>query len=190
MNQPASRFAFKSPGLEVEFEGPEAFISAQVEHLKERIAAALARPAPGPGTTPAASGASAVSTVSAVSAVSAASGAEPQAAAGSAAETGPEGAPTLDQFYRRARSREGRGALQETILIFAYFLKEYRGKDDFSIDNLNACFSLVGAAPPRSLANTLGIMKRNQKFFHSGARRGHYALTEKGIAYVKRLIGA
>ena len=100
------------------------------------------------------------------------------------------GEPTLEQFYRRAKSREGRGALQETILIFAYFLREYRGKEDFSIENLNACFSLVGVAPPKSLANTLGIMKRNQKFFHAGSRRGHYALTEKGIAYVRRLIGA
>ena len=86
--------------------------------------------------------------------------------------------------------RIARGALQETILIFAYFLREYRGKEDFSIENLNACFSLVGVAPPKSLANTLGIMKRNQKFFHAGSRRGHYTLTDKGVAYVRRLIGA
>ena len=76
------------------------------------------------------------------------------------------------------------------ILIFAYFLREYRGKEEFGIENLNACFSLVGVTPPKSLANTMGIMKRSLKFFHSGSRRGQYALTDKGIAYVKRLVGS
>jgi hypothetical protein len=76
------------------------------------------------------------------------------------------------------------------ILIFAYFLREYRGKEEFGIENLNACFSLVGVTPPKSLANTMGIMKRAQKFFHAGSRRGQYALTDRGVAYVKRLVGA
>ena len=33
----ASRFRFKSKGLEVEFEGPEEFISAQIEHMKPTL---------------------------------------------------------------------------------------------------------------------------------------------------------
>ena len=108
-----------------------------------------------------------------------------------AAATPPEEPlPSLDEFHKRVRSREGRGALQETILIFAYYLAEYRHKDHFSIEDLSACFALVGVAPPKSLANTLGIMKRNQRFFDAGSRRGQYTLTEKGIAYVRRLIGA
>ncbi len=160
MQQTDARFVFRSQDLEVEFEGRVEFVAGQIEHLKASVLAQAGKTA-----------------------------ARPAVVAPKGGAKGSE-APSLEQFYRRARSREGRGALQETILIFAYFLREYRGKDDFSIENLNACFSLVGAAPPRSLANTLGIMKRNQKFFHAGSRRGHYQLTEKGVGYVRRLIGA
>jgi hypothetical protein len=165
-----ARFRFKSKGLEVEFEGKDDFLSAQIEHLKPAFERELAR----------LSGEASKS----------AGGATPAAAATAAAEQGAPGAPSIEEFYRRAKSREGRGALQEMILIFAYFLREYRGKEEFGIENLNACFSLVGVTPPKSLANTMGIMKRTLKFFHSGSRRGQYALTDKGVAYVKRLVGS
>ena len=165
-----ARFRFKSKGLEVEFEGEDGFISAQIEHLKPAFERELARMAAEASKSGGASEAASV--------------------AASAAGGGAEGAPSIEEFYRRAKSREGRGALQEMILIFAYFLREYRGKEEFGIENLNACFSLVGVTPPKSLANTMGIMKRTLKFFHSGSRRGQYALTDRGVAYVKRLVGA
>ena len=164
-NLPA-RFQFKSKGLEVEFEGREDFLEAQIAHLKPALERELKRLS------------------------DETHGAAEPASAAPAAPAAASGSPTLEEFYRRAKGREGRGALQEMILIFAYFLREYRGKEEFGIENLNACFSLVGVTPPKSLANTMGIMKRTQKFFHSGSRRGQYALNEKGIAYVRRLIGA
>jgi hypothetical protein len=166
-----ARFRFKSKGLEVEFEGEDSFISAQIEHLKPAFERELARMA---------------------AEASSAAGAAEAKAAGAAGASGGDasGAPSIEEFYRRAKSREGRGALQEMILIFAYFLREYRGKEEFGIENLNACFSLVGVTPPKSLANTMGIMKRVLKFFTSGSRRGQYALTERGVAYVKRLVGS
>jgi hypothetical protein len=176
MSENRARFHFKSKTLEVEFEGAETFVEGQLRHL-EAAMTAEARRAGAPAAQPA------PSTPAAVAATGGGQTVAP-------ASRGSEQDPSLEQFYRRAKSREGRGALQETILIFAYFLREYRAKEDFSIENLNACFSLVGVTPPKSLANTLGIMKRNQKFFHSGIRRGHYQLTEKGVAYVRRLIGA
>jgi len=161
-----AKFRFKSKGLEVEFEGADDFLSAQIEHLKPALERELAR----------------------LAAASAPVAAATPAASGDAG--GPPGAPSIEEFYRRARSREGRGALQEMILIFAYFLREYRGKEEFGVENLNACFSLVGVTPPKSLSNTMGIMKRTLRFFTSGSRRGQYALTDKGIAYVKRLVGS
>jgi hypothetical protein len=162
-----ARFKFRSKGLEVEFEGREDFLNAEIDHLKPALERELARVAEAASATaPSGSPASAETTAS------------------------NDGGPSLEDFYRRARSREGRGALQEMILIFAYFLREYRGKEEFGIENLNACFSLVGVTPPKSLANTMGIMKRAQKFFHAGSRRGQYALTDRGVAYVKRLVGA
>ena len=166
-----ARFAFKSKGLEVEFEGGEDFLCAQIEHLKPAFERELKR-------------------LSAETAGAGVAAASAQGAPVGDGNGGPAGAPSLEDFYRRAKSREGRGALQEMIIIFAYFLREYRGKEEFGIENLNACFSLVGVTPPKSLANTMGIMKRAQKFFHSGSRRGQYALTDKGVAYVKRLVGS
>jgi hypothetical protein len=163
-----ARFKFRSKGLEVEFEGREDFLNAEIDHLKPALERELARVAE---TAPAAAGA-------------------PSPASAGASAGAESGGPSLEDFYRRAKSREGRGALQEMILIFAYFLREYRGKEEFGIENLNACFSLVGVTPPKSLANTMGIMKRAQKFFHAGSRRGQYALTDRGVAYVKRLVGA
>ncbi len=164
-------FRFEAPGLALEFEGDEAFVDAQVALVLPRVVRELGAA----GTSPAAS---------------AGAPAAPAEGGAPAPSESAAGAPSLEDFYQRARSREGRGALQETILIFAYFLREHRDKKEFSIDSLNACFSLVGATPPKSLANTLGIMKRTQRFFDSGSARGHYALTEKGVAYVRRLIGA
>jgi hypothetical protein len=197
-----SRFEFKGRGLEVEFEGQEPFVSAQIAHLKDALVRALAAtsaaPAPAAAPAPGAASAPGVAGVPGVpgvpGAVAAPASGVARAAAESAALPGRAandvaGRPGLEEFYRRAKSRDGRGALQETILIFAYFLREYRSKEEFSIENLNACFSLVGATPPKSLANTLGIMKRNQRFFQSGSRRGMYQLTDKGVGYVKRLIG-
>jgi hypothetical protein len=171
-----ARFRFKGKEIEVDFEGRDDFISAQIEHLKPAFERELKRLAD-------------------ENARSAPAGSEGDAApaAGDESATGGTGTPGsigLEDFYRRAKSREGRGALQEMVLIFAYFLREQRGKEEFGIENLNACFSLVGVTPPKSLANTMGIMKRTQKFFTSGSRRGQYTLTDKGVAYVKRLVGS
>jgi hypothetical protein len=164
-----ARFAFKGKDLDVEFEGRADFVTAQVQHFRE----AMLRSAEA-GTKPA-------------EAPAAAAAAAPAASAAPAAA--PTGTQSLEDFYKRAKSRSGRGALQETILIFAYFLRQHRDMEEFGIENLNACFSLVGVQPPKSLANTMGIMKRNLKLFHSGSRRGTYTLTEKGLAYVKKLAG-
>lgn len=166
-----ARFHFRTRGLELEFAGREDFVSSQIAHMWD----GLLRSAAAPQIT-------APQTAVAAPAPLPAPAAESAAPAASAA-------PSLEEFYRRAKSRDGRGAIQETILLFAYFLRRHRGKEEFGIDNLNACFSLVGVTPPRSLANTLGIMKRNLKLFQSGSRRGTYTLTDKGTAYVKRLIG-
>lgn len=184
-----ARFLFKGKDLEVEFEGRADFVTAQIQHFKDAFAAASAADAPRPAAAAAGTAAGAPEAPAAASSP-AGTTAAPAPGAPSAQAATKSGEVSLEQFYKNAKSRVGRGALQETILIFAYFLREHRSKEEFGIENLNACFSLVGVQPPKSLANTLGIMKRNLKFFHSGSRRGTYALTEKGNAYVKRLAGS
>ena len=192
-------FRFESPGVTVEFEGPQEFVEAQMERLAERIrheiGAALARSQGAAGGGNVAGDGSPAVDVAAAAPSPAPSPAPAPAATGGVASNDPPARPerlpppSLAEFHRRARSREGRGALQETILIFAYYMTEIRGQSELTIDDIASCFTLADAAPPRNLANTMGIMKRSQSFFDAGPGRGRYVLTEKGVAYVRRLIG-
>lgn len=181
MSHTPARFRFSSPGLDVEFEGHPDFVAGQIDHFRDRIEAELARAAEERASAPTAAASPRAETAPAAAAAVPAADAAAQPAT-------PAEPPTLEGFYRNARSREGRGALQDSILLFAYFLREYRGTDEFSVDNLTACFSVVGVAPPSSLANTLGVMRRTQKLFDSGSRRGLYRLTAKAEAYVRSII--
>jgi hypothetical protein len=153
-----ARFSFTSPEFEVEFRGSEEFVSEQVALVRPRIRMVL-------------------STLSQVEIP------EGEALAASAAER-----PSLEEFYLKAKTREGRGALQDSILIFAHYMQAHQGKHEFSIEDLNFCFDLLNIQRPKSLANTLGILKRDRRLLHSGSRRGTYALSEKGQERVQRLI--
>lgn len=164
-------FRFESRDLSVELEGPETFVEAQVARVLERIraelTAAIARDGNGRAAAAAETG-----------------GDHPAESDDAATE------PTLAEFHRRAQVRTGRGGLQDSILVFAYYLSEMRGRREFGIGDLDSCFSLADVTPPAHLANTLGVMKRAQGVLDSGDVRGRYVLTDKGVAYVRRLIGA
>jgi hypothetical protein len=157
----AARFAFRAPGFEVEFRGTEAFVREQIDRVEARLRAAMK----GAGTLPA------------------------EAAAPAAAAEEKKGGSPLEEFYLKAKTREGRGALQDSILIFAYYVIEHQRKTEFSIEDLNFCFDLLNIQRPRSLANTLGILKRDRGWLESASRRGTYTLTVKGRERVSGLIG-
>jgi hypothetical protein len=98
------------------------------------------------------------------------------------------GKTSLEVFYQGARTREGRGALQDSILIFATYMETQQDKHEFTIEDLNFCFDLMNIRRPKSLANTLGILKRDRRLLHGGSRRGAYALSEKGKERARRLL--
>ena len=155
----AARFAFTSPKFSVEFSGSEEYVTEQIAFVHPRILEILRG-----GERPA-------------------EGAEPA----------PEAMPTtgtssLEEYHSRARTREGRGALQDSILIFAQYMHEQQAKHEFSIEDLNFCFDLLNIRRPKSLANTLGILKRDRQLLHPGSRRGTYTLSEKGAERVRRLL--
>lgn len=104
-----------------------------------------------------------------------------------ASEASP-GKMSLEVFYQNARTREGRGALQDSILIFATYMEAHQNKHEFTIEDLNFCFDLLNIRRPKSLANTLGILKRDRRLLHGGSRRGAYALSEKGKERSRRLL--
>ncbi len=98
------------------------------------------------------------------------------------------GKTSLEQFYGNARTREGRGALQDSLLIFATYMQTQQNKHEFTIEDLNFCFDLMDIRRPKSLANTLGILKRDRRLLHGGSRRGAYTLSEKGKEKARRLL--
>ena len=152
-----ARFAFHSPEFSVEFHGSEEFVTAQIDLVRSRILNIL-REACG----------------------------EPEEAVARTPEVEGE-KPTLEEYFHAARVREGRGALQDSILIFAHYMQAFKSKHEFSIEDLNFCFDLLDIQRPKSLANTLGIIKRDRKLLHSGSRRGMYSLSDRGMDKVKRL---
>lgn len=164
---PEARFQFAAKDLRLEFAGTTDYVNSQVDFFRAAIRRALGYPereAPAP-------------------AAGAGSGAGPSGGADEAA-----GRSALEEFLRRVRTRVGRGALQERILLFIYYLTDVKGRNEVGTEDINFCFDLLGLERPKSLANTLGIMKRNQGLLDAGTRRGTYNVTERGRAQVQGLL--
>jgi hypothetical protein len=162
----AARFRFVSRDLRLELGGPPEYVNGQIEFFKPALRRALGYPeAPAPAPAPAPSG-------------------------GGGYPTGGEagGRSALEEFMRRVRTRVGRGALQERILLFIYYLTEVKGRNEVGTEDINFCFDLLGLERPKSLANTLGIMKRNQGLLDAGSRRGTYSVTDMGRSQVQSLL--
>lgn len=153
-----ARFFFTSPEFTVEFEGAEEFVAEQIERVRARVRAIV------------------LGTDMIVD--------PPQTP--DVIET--PGATTLEAVFAKANIREGRGALQDSILVFANYLLKNQGKHEFTIEDLNFCFDLLEHRRPKSLANTLGILKRDRRLLHAGSQRGSYTLSDKGNELVRRLL--
>ncbi len=164
---PPARFHFVSRDLRLEFSGTPEYVTAQVDMFRPAIRKVLGYAEPA---------------------------AAPAASAGAVPPPGPSsgddsaGRSALDEFLRRVRTRVGRGALQERILLFIYYLIDVKGRSEVGTEDINFCFDLLGLERPRSLANTLGIMKRNQGVLDAGTRRGTYIVTDKGQRQVQSLL--
>lgn len=91
----------------------------------------------------------------------------------------------LTSFFKARASRAGRGAIQESLLLFGYFLQEVDGQPEFSIEQLGGCFGVVGRPQPKNLHHAVGTLKRKQKWFQEGSRRGSYRLSERGRKLVR-----
>jgi len=106
-------------------------------------------------------------------------------AAAPAAAAGQEGRPSLASFYQERASRSGRGAIQEALLLFGYYLQEIEGLPEFSIEQIGGCFGVVGRPLPKNLHHAVGTLKRKHKWFQEGSKRGCYRLSERGKKLVR-----
>jgi hypothetical protein len=93
--------------------------------------------------------------------------------------------PTLEEFFNARSSRKGRGAIQESLLLFGYYLQEVEGQPEFSIEQIGACFPLVGRDMPKNLHHSVGTLKRKHGWFKEGSKRGFYSVSEAGRKLVK-----
>jgi hypothetical protein len=104
------------------------------------------------------------------------------AAAPAAAEPVKE---SLESFFAARPMREGRGAIQDRILLFIYYLQRVQGKREVSGEDILWCFQQLAIEEPKNLHNALGILKRKIKHLQEGSKRGLYSLSPEGAAYVE-----
>ncbi len=95
--------------------------------------------------------------------------------------------PTLEEFYKSRASRSGRGAIQEALLIFGFYLQDVRGQPEFSIEQIGGCFGTVGRPLPKNLHHAVGTLKRKHQWFQEGSKRGLYRLSDKGRQLIRPL---
>ena len=88
--------------------------------------------------------------------------------------------PSLAEFFAERARKEGRGAIQEALLLFGYYLQEVEGQPEFSIEQIGGCFGVVGRPPPSNLHHAVGTLKRKQGWFEEGSKRGLYRVSAEG----------
>lgn len=96
-----------------------------------------------------------------------------------------ESKPSLDEFFHSRSSRKGRGAIQEALLLFGYYLQVVDGQPEFSIEQIGACFPIVGRDMPKNLHHSVGTLKRKHGWFKEGSKRGLYVVSDRGRKLVK-----
>ena len=92
---------------------------------------------------------------------------------------------TLDQFCEARPIREGRGAIQDRILLFIYYLQKSQGKREVSGDDIQWCFQQRNITQPKNLHNALGILKRKIGYLQEGSKRGLYSMSPEGVSYLE-----
>lgn len=157
MTDPETVFRFAAEGVDLEFAGSEEFVEKQLSRFQSFLRGAV-------GVTEAA----------------------PVTAPGAAPTTVAKGPPeSLETFYAARPLREGRGAIQDRILLFIYYLQIVQGKREVSGDDILWCFQQLSIPEPKNLHNALGILKRKIKHLQEGSKRGLYSLSPEGVSYVE-----
>ena len=158
---PSTVFRFSAEGVSLEFSGTEEFVAQQVERFQRFLDQAV-------GSAPA------------QAAAAPALASSPEASAGPA-----QPKESLEAWVTARPVREGRGAIQDRILLFISFLQNVNGKREVNGDDILWCFQQLGIERPKNLHNALGILKRKLGHLGEGSRRGLYLLSPAGRAYME-----
>ncbi len=147
-------------GVAVEVEGPEPFVRGHVEFLVPFLRRTTgAGPAPGAGP-----------------------------GAGGDRAGAPSGIEGVAAWWERSVPAGVQPTLQETILIFAWYMRSYR-KTVFVSEDIRRCFQILGIDEPRSLLQILGSLKRDQGLLLNAGKRGEYMMNTTGLARAREMLG-
>ena len=148
-------------GVEIGITGPDSFVRPQMEFLApmlRRAGGGTALPAP-------------VAT-----------------AAGGAPAAVPEGIDGIGAWWETHVPPSAAPTLQDSILLFAYYMRTYR-KTVFLSEDIRRCFQVLGVEEPKSLLQILGTLKREHGLLLNAGRRGEYMMNTTGITRARDLLG-
>jgi hypothetical protein len=148
-------FRFAAEGVDLEFSGSEEFVEKQVERFRSFLRSAIGSPEAAP---------------------------VPQEAPAPAAAQNGGG---IEEFFAHRPIREGRGAIQNRILLAIYYLENVQGRREVSGNDILWCFQKLGMETPKNLHNTLGNLKRKIGHLEEGTRRGLYHLSPDGKRFIE-----
>ena len=154
-------FHVAADGVELEFAGTEAFVTRQVERFRSFLERAI-------GFVP-------------LGDADSAGAASPHANGATSALP-----PSFADFAAARPIREGRGAIQDRILLAIHHMEANAGRQGATTDDITFCFTQAGWDVPNSLHNHLGILKRKKGLLDDGAGRGLYRLSDDGRRYVEQ----
>jgi len=87
----------------------------------------------------------------------------------------------LYEFYQQKNPRNH----LKTITVFAYYLKHFEGKKEFSQADLYQCYQAIGLTPPKVLAQAIRDVRSRYRYFIKGSKRGYYTISSVGEKFVE-----
>ena len=152
-------FRFTAGEVAVEVEGAEEFVRAHVQFLAPFLRRATGLPAAPPGS-----------------------------GVNGAPATAPAGLDGVGSWWMATVPPGSDPTLQDSILLFAYYMRTYR-KTVFMSEDIRRCFQVMGIEEPRSLLQILGTLKRDHGLLLNAGRRGEYMMNTTGIARAREIVG-
>lgn len=182
--QPHTIFRFESGDVRFELEGTEEFVRRNLPVFLPFVARSVGSMTAA-ATSASASAAAPPSGAATTPSAAAAAAAAPTGAAPTAGQADPKDLPA---WWEKSVPRGTRVSLQDSILVFAYWMRGFR-KFIFTSDDIRQAFEAVGQSEPKSLLQILGTLKRDHNLILGTERRGEYMLNTTGIERVRTILG-
>jgi hypothetical protein len=111
-----------------------------------------------------------------------------QRGGGAAGRAGASGPTDLTTWYGRHVPEGARLTMQDSILVFALWMRSFK-KYIFTSEDIRRAFEETGQPEPKSLLQILGTLKRDHNLILGTERRGEYMLNTTGIERARSLVG-